>query len=289
MSGMNKAQFFQAEILADKIVKGLAGMKAIAGTGVGQVLMSMPHGSTRIGEKVKVPYFTSLGRMEDLTDDNQALNPDSISSTVEEATIRRSGKAFSATKWAQFAELGNPYDMCAAAIANLIQERIDDALLEALVNPLAANANVTDVTLATDPLLTHDNFLEARSKWGDETRDITALIVHSQTEKALRKLKDDAGRPLITDMVNGQLSRFNGVQIYVSDKMPVSGNTFTSLLCKSNAAVFWMNGSPSFRQAEDALADADLAAVHIYWAAHRYLNLNGGTKPGVQILKHQNG
>jgi Phage capsid family len=289
MSGMHKGLFFIPEMLADKVVAGLAGKKALSGTGVVRILTTLPKGPNELGETVKVPYFTSLGRMEKLVGDQQASTPDSISSNVEEAIIQHAAKSFSATQWSQWNGLGNVYDMAAAQIGDMILEHVDDESLAEALKPTAGNANVTDVSAeVTANKLDHDSFLEARSKWGDESDGITALVVHSQTEKALRKLRDDAGRPLITDMVDGRLSRFNGVEIVVSDKMPSVSGTFTSLLCKKDAIIFWMNGNPRFRTDQDALGDVDLAAVHIYYAAHRYKLMSGRTTPGIQIVKHKN-
>jgi hypothetical protein len=72
-------------------------------------------------------------------------------------------------------------------------------------------------------------------------------------------------------------------------------NTWTStanlkvstLGLQRGACAFWYDGASVGLQTErDILSDADVAAIHLYYAAHRYRRRNGGKRPGVLAIKH---
>ena len=66
-----------------------------------------------------------------------------------------------------------------------------------------------------------------------------------------------------------------------------SVNKYTSLILKRNAMAFWYNRSALALQTDhDILKDTDLGAQHLYYAAHLYRRLRGGTTPGVCKLVH---
>lgn len=66
-----------------------------------------------------------------------------------------------------------------------------------------------------------------------------------------------------------------------------SANKFSSLLVKRNALAFWYNRSALALQTDrDILADTDIGAHHLYYAAHMYRRHRGGTTPGVCKLVH---
>lgn len=296
MGQITKDLFFIPEVLADRVEKGLAGARILAGSEAAVMNTSMPYGKDDVGNIVKIPYFTSLGELEDLTGDTQALSPEAIESAVENATINHSGKAISATQWSRWNRVGDPYEIASKQIVELVARRADKALIDAGVVPTAGNANVLDVSAAIQNKLDYDVMVDAKAIYGDEEEDLVMLAVHSKTRATLRKLRDGNGRPLITDAREGDVERFCGVPIRVSDRLPVNKVTpgdpttwvYTSMLCKRSSLIFWMNGAPRFRYDQDALADADLVAVHVYWAAHRYTFLNGKTTCGINLIKHKN-
>jgi hypothetical protein len=51
--------------------------------------------------------------------------------------------------------------------------------------------------------------------------------------------------------------------------------------------VFWYNGNVQVQTDKDILQDSRVAAVHIYWAVHRYVRMPGGTKTGIAKIKTQ--
>lgn len=60
-----------------------------------------------------------------------------------------------------------------------------------------------------------------------------------------------------------------------------------SMLLKKRAFAFWYNRRAlALATDKDILRDTDIAAMHLYGAAHRYRRVSGGTKPGVVQLVH---
>ena len=63
--------------------------------------------------------------------------------------------------------------------------------------------------------------------------------------------------------------------------------TVSSLLLKRNSIAWWWNRSAmEMLTDKDILRDTDLAAMHLYGAAHRYRRRPGGTMTGVVSIKH---
>lgn len=368
MAANTKANYFYPEIFEETVKGAWPNLKALHGTGAAVVNTSMPWGGDRVGEVVKVPYFGSLGELEDVASDGDELTPARLSQSVEEALVQHSGKAFEITKWGADG-MGDPYEESARQMVEATERRIDRALIaQAMTTPL-----VKDDSSKT---FSYDLMVDGLSLFGDDLDDVALLGVSSKTLGDLYKLKDGFDRPLLTDPVAGGLRQFLGVPLVVSDRLassafgtvtatgttppditvtgtptsagykfviqctkagalgtseikwssdggisfegPVataaamvlgdtgatiaiaagsmstnnkwtfeSAGTHTSLLCKRGSLVAWINGSPSVDTDKNILKDSKLAAVHVYWVAHRYKRLPGSNRPGVVALKHK--
>jgi len=78
-----------------------------------------------------------------------------------------------------------------------------------------------------------------------------------------------------------------GLPIIVSRRAPViSGtpNTYVTLFVRRGALALWYNGTPSIDTDKDIASDTLLAAVNVYFVAHRYSRLPGDTDPVVVRL-----
>jgi HK97 family phage major capsid protein len=277
-----------SEILQAAVKGAFAGMRVLAGSPA--VVMNGTMPGNQGGDTIKVPYFGTLGELDDIATEGDALTPVSLSQTSESASVQHSGKAFQASVWAMLAAdpASDPYMEAARQIKEAVQRRVDKALIDVAV---AADAPMTtDVYSATVPrTLDYDQMVTGRLLWGDEQDDVAMLVVHSKTLGDLFRIKDASGRPLLTDPVDGQLQRFCGIPIFVTDRLAATSDSpakYTSLLLKKRALAFWYNGNPSVDEDKDILADTRVTATHVYFVAHRYSRLPGGTKSGVVILKH---
>lgn len=280
------------EILVAAIQAEFAGMNLFNGSGVAVMSNTMP-GNVKGGSAIKVPYFNALGEMEDIANEGDALTPEALSMDSETAVVRHSGKAIEITQWAQLqAEYADPYAEAARQFRIITERRVEKALLEAAYASLP-NAYVLDVYNSGAPVkLDYPTLIDARTKWGDEQDDIVLLGVHSKTFSDLQKLNIGGAadtRPLLTDAGTARLFTAAGVPVKVSDKNSVSSDSppkYTSFLAKRAALAFWFQGTPKVYTAKDPLADTDIIAIHMYWAAHRYKRIAGSTKPGIVKIVH---
>lgn len=293
-SGTNvKGNFFIPEIFTDAVEAGFAGMQALLGTGAAIVNTSLPAGPDNVGEKVKVPYFTLIGDLDDIDSDGGELSPAQLTSAAEEAQVRHSGKGVEFTRWARM----NPTDPYAEGSRQMVEattRRADKALID------VASANVSnewddytvDLYSASAPkVLGYDQIVTGISKLGDEGfgEKPAVMVVHSKVMKDLRLDKDGTGRPKLVTMPTGVMVPVIdglGIPVVTSDKLTSTNGKYTSLLLWPESLVFWMNGTPLILSEQNARKPSDAEYVHIYWAAHRYKNRRRKSKPGVVHLKH---
>ena len=275
------------EILQEAVRGEFVGVTALLNSGAAAVSATLPE-SARGGDVLKVPYFGTIGEYEDVAE-AVALTPANIVMTSETATVQHSGKAIEITQWAQIAAAyADPYAELARQLRVGFERRMDRALID------AANTTdlVHDVYSATTPrTLNWDVVVDARLRFGDEQEDLALLVVHSKVLGDLLKLKDGDGRPLLVNDLQAEdrVARFAGVPVKVSDRLaPESTNPpkYTSLLIKRNALALWYNGSPEVQADRDILRDTQVAAVHVYWIAHRYSRAPGSTRTGVVKVVH---
>lgn len=281
------------DLLMEAIPAAFAGRLALAGSGAAVIRDGLPTmmGAYKMGagSKVQIPYFDSLGELEDLAE-GDALTPRALTSTLEESTMLRSGIAADITNWAQIAaQAADPYKAVADQLARLALRRIDRGLITA-----AAATTLTYTEVAGGGTINIDSFTNARAAWGDEENDedpIVLAVVHSVVMKKIRLLKDSAGNPLFKEFVEvdaggNQMRRstFMGIPLRMSDRVTPTGNVYPTLLCKRNSLVAWHNGFSEIESDRDILAASDIQAINLYHVEHMYKRANGGTKAGVVKL-----
>lgn len=285
---VKKGDIFVPEALEDAIKGIYAGMSVMKDTGAVLVKTGMPAGKAQVGSTVTVPYFGTIGDLQDLTNDGQALTPRGISETTETATVKHSGIAIEATWWAQASSADDPYGEMARQVKLAVERKID---AEAMAAAVAAGSSLLthDVYSASVPVkINFNDTITARMKWGDEQRDIAAMVMHSKVQGDAYQLADSTGRPLYVDGTNPELGRFAGMPTFVSDRLSPTSDSppkYTTLLLKKDAIVFWI-GESHMKTAEDVLSDSQLNVFHIYWAVHRYVRHPNGSKSGVVKFTH---
>lgn len=290
-----------SEILQPAVKGAFAGIRALLGSPAASVAMNLPRDLVG-GNTVKVPYFGTLGEADDIAVEGDALQPAKVTESNETATVQHSGKAFEATFWARLAAdpMSDPYAEGARQIAEVIERRLDKALVDAACASLPAMT--TTITRALD----YDAIIAARALFGDNQNDFALMLMHSGALFELLKLKDSTGRPLITEVpvmdnpLAGPMGidqlrlpnsprteyRMGGLPIYVSDRMPFVSGTYTTAILKRAALALWCNGEPVVKVGEDILANTDVTATHVYFAAYRYKRLPSSIYGGVALVQH---
>jgi hypothetical protein len=277
------------DLLMEAIPAAFAGRKALAGTGAAVLVPNLPTMTTfgtkaGTGSKVQIPYFDSLGELEDIAE-GAALTPRLLSSTLEEATMIRSGIAGEITSWARIAaQAADPEVAIAQQFAELAMRRIDRGLITAALG--------TSLVTTTGVTITLEAINLARSLFGDEDAGVVLMVCHSRVMRSLRNLREDGatGRPLFTEAEfdgNGimvRLPNFLGIPIMSSDRLTPTGTVYPTLLCKRGSLVAWYNGNEPIETDRDILAATEIQAMHLYHVEHLYKRPANGTVPGVVRL-----
>lgn len=278
------------DILQEAVAGAFVGKQALLGTGVVALKDGMPtrdaNGiSLESGDTISIPYWDSLGELDDVPE-GDALVPRKLASTKEQASVVRSGLAGEVTTWARLAsQAGDPYAEFGRQFVVAAMRRIDKGAIDAGLT--------TTLSYTAGGSITEDAVIEASEKWGDELDDengVALLVVHPMVRKKMRQLKDSTGRRLYLEPEVGPggkmvtLPRFCGIPTFASARMPVSGTSYTSLLCKRGAIGAWFNGNPLPEEDRDVLAGSDVTAIWLYHVEHLYKRPAGGTKPGVVKL-----
>lgn len=241
---------FDVQILTETVQGRFAQQSAFMGSalvsqGAVRVEGTMPVADPNfIGNEITVPYFGTIGKFVN-NPDGEAVVPRTISQTHEKATITRSSLAFEVSRWAQHSSPfdRDPYAEASDQIMVAAEREMDDRIIAAaMTTPLGI-----DVYSAGSPqILDHATLVDARAQWGDENRDVVAMIVHSRTTADLRKLTDNIGRPLLLDSQrDDDVPRFAGVALIESDKAPLTGSSMGAVTSAGTAPpVATLAGTP---------------------------------------------
>lgn len=286
MPATTRSDLIIPEVLADAVAGAWPNRIALYGTDAVVESRTLP-GGVRGGDKVKVPYFGILGEFEQVAE-GTPLTVTKLTMTSEEAVVRRAGKAFEVTSWAQMAAMyADPYAEAVRQIVEGARREFDRALVAAASDTTGGGVATQDASTGT---ITYDALVDALAQFGDAQADVAAVVVHSKVLADLRKLKDTTGQPLFVDAQQGGLPRVMGLPLIVSDRAPVITGTptkYVTLIVRRGALALWYNGTPTVETDKDILTDSTVVAVNVYYVAHRYSRLPGDDKPVVVRLLTQ--
>lgn len=286
MSFITASDVISPELLLEAIKGAFADATVMANTGVAMFKTGMPAGRAELGQQVKIPYFDTVGEMEDLVDGQNATIR-GLSMSQELATVKHSAIALEATWFAQKSASDDPYQEGGRQVVIAAQRRADKALLDEAIND--TNALEFDAWTSNQSIFDWDVAVDARELWGDEDQDIAALVMHSKTRSRLLKIKDSTGRPLYTMGTEGQLDRYCGLPVFVTNRLKPTADAipkYTTLMLKRSSMIFWA-GDMNLRTGQQVLSDSDLMALHMYWASKAYKRHPMGTKSGIVRIFHK--
>lgn len=232
-----KDDMLTRSLLIDAVKGKFKGKNAFMGSilvSSGAVLVSgtMPEGGQRaIGKTIEVPYFGTVGDFVN-NPDGSALTPQKIGQGSESGTISRDSLGIEVSRWAQGVgaatpELGDPFEEGASQVVASGQRAMDAAIVGAFkTSPLLYDIYSASATSSSDNYLTYRHAVRAKTRWGDESGDIVAMVTHSQAVADLAEQVDAMGRPLLVLSQNEDgVTRFNGMPLLVSDRVPLDGST----------------------------------------------------------------
>lgn len=225
-----RSNTFYPEIFVDAIRGRFRGNKCLHGTGAVLQNPSLPQG-IKGGDKIKVPYFGTLGELQ-VTAEDVAVPLSSVSQSVDEAVVQRAGRAFEMSRWKMIAESSSdPYGEFAAQLNELVSRAWDGALIAATFASGLPSSHVIDrYNAGTPSLIDYDHIVSARAAFGDEQGQIGMLIMHSKPYFDLMKKLDLENRPLLTSANDGGLVRIAGVPVMPSDRCPIDYEGASAML-----------------------------------------------------------
>lgn len=235
-SSTSQTDVFNPETLVEAVQGAFAQKTAFMGSalaslGVVSVAGQMPQGGPKaIGTTITIPYFGVLGEFVN-NPDGSAITPGKLQQTTETNTVTRDSLAFQVSRWAEGnaainPNVGDPYEESARQIVEQARRAMDKRIITAAS---AAGVYVNDVYSSTVPVtMSWDLCVQSKFQgWGDEQDDVVAILVHSQTHKDMLLLKDTTGRPMLlaSQTLGGPVQEFAGLQVVVSDRVPLTGST----------------------------------------------------------------
>jgi len=227
---------FLPELVEQSVEGAFSGISVMQG--IGAAIYRDGLLSSTEGEIVNVPYFDSLGELDDITTDGDGLSLTTFGQTAEQATVNHSGKMFEMTRLAR-AGANDPYAEASKQMAEAARRRFDRALIE------CASSTPLVQTYTTSDFLQPDMLTDAQSLFADEENDIAGLVVHSKVKASLRKVKDADGNSILVDAKEGGLARINGIPIITTDRAPVQGSMGAVTSAGTSPPTITLTGTPA--------------------------------------------
>lgn len=204
------------------------------------------------GTIIKMPYWNDLTGNDEVlpTDSTTALTLNTMSSAYDQAVINHRGVGFAVQDLVE--ELAkvqandpnaDPMKIIAsrlgvfwafkqqAALLSILKGIFADASMSALVSDIS-----TTTTTAATRTINADTLIDAEGKLGDKGGGLTAIMVHSATERKLRK--DDLIDYVKPSEGGKPLAYYGDKRVIVNDLCPVDTGAYTSYLFGAGAFAY---------------------------------------------------
>ncbi len=210
---------------------------------------------TRGGELIQMPFWQDLTGDDEIVTTNQTTSVGKITSGKDQAQRLLRKKAWGAEDLVKIMVGSDPMDAIVTLVAQYWVRRFQAVLLSLLKGVFAGtgmSGSVLNIAatggnpISSASSLNGTTFIDAVGLLGDAANKLTAIAMHSATERALRKLDmidyiQDSQSPKM-------LKKFQGYDIIVDDTMPVetidSKLAYTSYLFGRGAIAWGENEAP---------------------------------------------
>jgi hypothetical protein len=253
MAVLSSTDLYSPEIVTDAMRGALKGKNGLMGSiivsaGAVKVSGTMPKGGkAAIGKQIDMPYWNTLGDFETLTE-SQSPTPQKMGQGFESATVARKSIAYESSTWAQgvaaMAGSEDPVQILAEEAAKSAVRAMDSIMIAEAQNSPLVYSNYS----ATAPqYLTWQKMLRAvANKMGDESPGIVALACHSLVAADLTLQTDAQGRQYLADPGSKMVAeKVIGIPIIVSDRMPLTGSSMSTVTGPFTTALGSAAGSGS--------------------------------------------
>lgn len=291
MASTQRSDLIYPDVLTEEVIKGIAsGMPVLNGSRAVIVNPGLQNGRGRVGSDIKVPYFTSIGKAQEIAEGG-ALTPKKLEQTSETGTVIHLGDAISVNALAEAVRASgrDVYQVANDMLLSGLAAKLDDICVSRAAARAVSSSMVYDGSAAN---VSSTAIVGTMKKFGDElTRPAPVLwLATSGVTWDIAQLADSTGRPLYSAN-NGQApAQINNIPIVMSDKSDLALGTtpaqYYTLLVKEGAIAIWLDAAGiSIEIDRDSLADDTLLVYHAYAVVHAYSTMAGGTKCGVAAMK----
>ena len=202
------------------------------------------------GSQVDMPFWQDLTGDDQLLDTSTDLNIGKVEAKKDVAVLHGRALVYGATDLAAALAGDDPMDAVATLVAEKWNRRWQTALISTLngaMGALAAESPAAVNTLNISALsgaaavIDGESMIDAGGQLGDAETRLTAVAMHSATERVLRKqdliefIRDSDGRPAIPT--------YMGKRVIVDDGMPVSNGVYTTYMF-GEGAIGYGEGTP---------------------------------------------
>jgi len=254
------------EVFNPYVIQRTMELSALFQSGIAQRTAEFDRLASSAARTVQMPFWGDLTGDDEVLDDNNALTPGKIQASKDEAVILRRGRAWGANDLAANLAGDDPMRAIGDLVASYWARRYQAALiatLEGVFDAANMSTNVHDITgeSGDDAIISAKTTVDAAQKLGDAKSQLTAIIMHSATEAALKKQDLIEYLPAST---NGtmQIPTFLGKQVIVDDGVPFDSVTgaYTTYLFGPGAVAYGEGNPVGFVPTEtdrDSLAGED--------------------------------
>jgi hypothetical protein len=254
------------EVFTPYVIQRTMELSALFQSGIAQRTAEFDRLASSAARTVQMPFWGDLTGDDEVLADNNALTPGKIQASKDEAVILRRGRAWGANDLAANLAGDDPMRAIGDLVASYWARRYQAALiatLEGVFDAANMTTNVHDITgeAGDDAVISAKTAVDAAQKLGDAKAQLTAIIMHSATEAALKKQDLIEYLPAST---NGtmQIPTFLGKQVIVDDGVPYDSDTgaYTTYLFGPGAVAYGEGNPVGFVPTEtdrDSLAGED--------------------------------
>lgn len=204
--------------------------------------LTVPDG----GSLVQMPFWEDLTGDDQVLDSSTDLTVGAIQAEQDVAVVLGRALVYGATDLAGSLAGSDPMSAIGDLMAAKWSRRWQQVVINVLNGAMGAASmasNVLDISalVADAAVIDGESMIDAGGQLGDAEAQLTAVAMHSATERVLRKqglidyLPDDEGKPTIV--------QYQGKRVIVDDGMPNAGGVYTTYMF-GNGAIGYGEGSP---------------------------------------------
>lgn len=178
------------------------------------------------GNSINMPFWQPIGGGSQVLSDKNPLTVNKITTEKDKAVLHLRGNAWGANELASALAGDDAMDAIASQVAEYWVGEEQSILLSSLKGVFAStsmSSNVHDISGATADaaLIGSASFIDAKTKLGDHSKNLTAVMMHSKTVAYLEKQR--LLEYTVDPLTGKSVATWNGREVIEDDDCPVEG------------------------------------------------------------------